>query len=58
MVSSYLEIPKEEAEIWIVNLIRNANIEAKIDSEKDIVVITRSRGNYYEEVNIFEIFKI
>ena len=53
MVSSYLEIPKEEAEIWIVNLIRNANIEAKIDSEKDIVVITRSRGNYYEEVKIF-----
>lgn len=50
MVSSYLEIPKEEAEIWIVNLIRNANIDAKIDSEKDIVVITKSRTNYYEEV--------
>lgn len=50
MVSSYLEIPKEEAEIWIVNLIRNANIEAKIDSEKDDVVITRAKSNYYEEV--------
>lgn len=54
MVSEYLEIPKEEAEIWIVNLIRNANIEAKIDSEKDIVVIKKAHSNYYEEVHLIE----
>jgi hypothetical protein len=34
LVSSFLNRSIEEAEVWIVNLIRIANIEAKIDSEK------------------------
>jgi hypothetical protein len=29
-----LEVTEEEAEVWIVNLVKNANIDAKIDSEK------------------------
>lgn len=33
-VAEFLGSSKEEAEIWIVSLIRNVNIEAKIDSDK------------------------
>mgnify|MGYP002423704121 FL=1 len=29
----------EEAERWIVNLIRNASLDAKIDSQKGVVVM-------------------
>lgn len=49
MVAEYLEIPKDEAEIWIVNLIRNALIDAKIDSEKDVIIISREKSNFYED---------
>jgi len=33
VVAQFLEIDQEEAEVWIVNLIRGANIDAKIDLE-------------------------
>ena len=56
MVADFLEKNVEEAEIWIVNLVRNANIEAKIDSEKGVIVILKSSIDYYEQVKI--IFKI
>jgi len=33
-VAKCLGVPIDEAEVWIVNLIRNANMDAKIDLEK------------------------
>ena len=49
-VANSLEFSEEDAEIWIVNLIRNANIEAKIDSEKGTIDIIKSSKNIYEQV--------
>lgn len=48
MVADFLETNLEEAEVWIVNLVRNANIEAKIDSEKGVIVILKSSTDFYE----------
>jgi acetolactate synthase regulatory subunit len=50
MVATYLEVSREDAEVWIVNLIRNANIEAKIDSERGVIVITNQIPNVYDKV--------
>jgi hypothetical protein len=49
-VGEFLEVSDEDAEIWLVKLIRNAGIEARIDSEKSIIVISKSKTNFYEEV--------
>ena len=38
------------AEVWIVKLIQAARLDAKIDSEKNSVVMTRSNENVYHEV--------
>ena len=51
MVAKFLGTEKEEAEIWIVNLIRSLNIQAKIDNEK--VKIIKNNGNFNEQVIIF-----
>lgn len=51
MVSSFLGVSIEEAEIWIVNVIRTANIDAKIDSEKEIIFITRKAPAFTEIIN-------
>eukprot|EP01016_Furgasonia_blochmanni_P036698 TRINITY_DN421_c0_g1_i12.p1 TRINITY_DN421_c0_g1~~TRINITY_DN421_c0_g1_i12.p1 ORF type:complete len:114 (+),score=39.52 TRINITY_DN421_c0_g1_i12:65-406(+) len=50
MVATYLEVSREDAEVWIVNLIRNANIEAKIDSERGLIVITNQIPNIYDKI--------
>ena len=50
MVAEHLGVSQEEAEVWIVNLIRNANMEAKIDLEKGILVLTSSQPSVYERV--------
>ena len=34
MLAEKLDMSPEDAERWIVNLIRNARLDAKIDSEK------------------------
>ncbi|EGR30058.1 hypothetical protein IMG5_143300 [Ichthyophthirius multifiliis] len=39
MVSSFLNCSIEDAEMWIVNFIRNSSIQAKIDSETGVVKI-------------------
>ena len=39
MLAEKLNIGAEEAERWIVNLIRNASLDAKIDSQKGVVVM-------------------
>jgi hypothetical protein len=32
MIADMIEVTESEAEIWIVNLIKNAHLQAKIDS--------------------------
>jgi translation initiation factor 3 subunit E len=39
MLGEKLNMTSEEAERWIVNLIRNANLDAKIDSQQGTVVM-------------------
>lgn len=39
MLAEKLNMGTEEAERWIVNLIRNASLDAKIDSQKGVVVM-------------------
>ena len=40
----------EEAERWIVNLIRNADLDAKIDSEANHVIMGRKNPSVYSSV--------
>ena len=37
MLAEKLDMSPDDAERWIVNLIRNARLDAKIDSEKVIL---------------------
>lgn len=39
MLAEKLNMGIEEAERWIVNLIRNASLDAKIDAQKGVVVM-------------------
>jgi len=50
MVAECLGVPQEEAEVWIVNLIRNANMDAKIDLEKGVLLLTASQPVVYEQI--------
>lgn len=45
-----LAMPQEEAERWIVDLIRKADISAKIDSAQGCVVIGGSSQSVYQQV--------
>ena len=45
-----LAMNQEEAERWIVDLIRNADLDAKIDSQEGCVVMGGSVQNVYEQV--------
>jgi len=49
-VSDYLGVSKEEAEIWIVNLIRSTNTEAKVDPEQGVIYLTSLQQSVYEQV--------
>ncbi|KAI8819001.1 eIF3 subunit 6 N terminal domain-containing protein [Fimicolochytrium jonesii] len=49
-VSSKLDLQPEEGEKWIVNLIRNARMDAKIDSETDTVVMGTHHNSVYQQV--------
>ncbi len=50
IVSDYLGVSKEEAEIWIVNLIRSTNTEAKVDPEQGVIYLTSPQYSVYEQV--------
>ncbi len=41
----------EEAERWIVFLIRNGRLDAKIDSEKNKIVMATQPPNVYQQVS-------
>ena len=45
-----LAMNEDEAERWIVDLIRNADLDAKIDSEEGCVVMGGSVQSVYEQV--------
>mmetsp|Transcript_55344 Transcript_55344/g.111078 ORF Transcript_55344/g.111078 Transcript_55344/m.111078 type:complete len:128 (-) Transcript_55344:142-525(-) len=50
MIASKLNMPPEEAELWIVKLIQNAKLDARIDSEKSRVVMSKAPPSIYQQV--------
>ncbi|KAJ1490601.1 PCI domain-containing protein, partial [Baffinella frigidus] len=50
MLAEKLNMGQEEAELWIVNLIRNARLDAKIDSEKHHVIMGSTKPSAYQQV--------
>ncbi len=41
MIAEFLQSNEEDAEIWIVDVIRQSKIEAKIDSEKGVIYVQK-----------------
>jgi translation initiation factor 3 subunit E len=50
MLSRKLNMKYDDAERWIVNLIRNARLDAKIDSKMGTVVMGTQHPNVYEQI--------
>jgi translation initiation factor 3 subunit E len=50
MLAERLNMKQDEAELWIVNLIRNARLDAKIDSEKHHVIMGSTKPTVYQQV--------
>ena len=50
LLADKLNMSSEEAERWIVNLIRNANLDAKIDSQEGLVVMGSQILSPYQTV--------
>jgi len=50
MISSKLNMEAEEAEVWIVKLIQSAKLDARIDSEKSRVVMSKVPPSIYQQV--------
>lgn len=50
MIASKVNLPTIAAEKWIVNLIRNAKLDAKIDSEKNCIDVQSSPPNLYQQI--------
>ncbi|XP_043725172.1 eukaryotic translation initiation factor 3 subunit E-like [Telopea speciosissima] len=50
MLAEKLNLNYDEAERWIVNLVRNAKLDAKIDSESGTVVMEPTHLNVYEQI--------
>merc|ERR1719453_1389566 len=50
MIASKLNMEAEEAELWIVKLIQNAKLDARIDSEKSWVVMSKAPPSVYQQV--------
>ena len=55
-VEKFLKSSKEEAEVWIVNLIISLNLQAKIGIDK--VEIVKVRENFIKDVIIFIYFYV
>ena len=50
MLAQKLNMSEDEAEKWVVNMIRNARLDAKIDSEKGHVVMGTLGTSPYQQV--------
>ena len=49
-VATSLKMTDEEAERWTVDLIRSANLEAKIDSDAGAIVLTKDAPEVYQRI--------
>lgn len=45
-----LKLSEEEAELWIIDLIRDSKLEAQFDSEKGIVCMETTAPNFHAKV--------
>jgi translation initiation factor 3 subunit E len=50
MLAEKLDMAPAEAEEWIVNLIRTANLDAKIDSKEGLVIMSNKVPSIYSQV--------
>jgi len=50
MLAQKLNMDQDSAERWIVNLIRNARLDAKIDSAANHVIMGTQYPNVYQQV--------
>eukprot|EP01123_Difflugia_compressa_P015353 TRINITY_DN855_c1_g1_i1.p1 TRINITY_DN855_c1_g1~~TRINITY_DN855_c1_g1_i1.p1 ORF type:complete len:485 (+),score=85.79 TRINITY_DN855_c1_g1_i1:73-1455(+) len=50
MMSKKLQLSEEESETWIVNLIRGARLDAKIDTAKNRIIVTSQPQSVYQQV--------
>eukprot|EP00160_Parvularia_atlantis_P014252 Unigene3433_Nuclearia_a/m.10518 Unigene3433_Nuclearia_a/g.10518 ORF Unigene3433_Nuclearia_a/g.10518 Unigene3433_Nuclearia_a/m.10518 type:complete len:480 (-) Unigene3433_Nuclearia_a:17-1456(-) len=50
MLADKLTMPQDEAEKWIVNLIRNAQLDAKIDTATNSVIMGQHSQSIYQQV--------
>jgi translation initiation factor 3 subunit E len=50
MIASKLNMTPADAELWIVKLIQNAKLDARIDSEKSRVVMSKAPPSVYQQV--------
>jgi translation initiation factor 3 subunit E len=50
MIASKLNMTPAEAELWIVKLIQSAKLDARIDSEKSRVVMSKAPASVYQQV--------
>ena len=50
MLAKKLNMNQESAEKWIANLIRNARLNAKIDSQQGTVVMGSQHPRMYEQI--------
>lgn len=46
MLAENLNMNSEEAECWIVNLIRNARLDAKVDSKVGLIIMESQSSPY------------
>jgi len=50
MIASKLNMTPREAELWIVKLIQNAKLDARIDAERSMVVMSKVPPSVYHQV--------
>ncbi|KAH9301018.1 hypothetical protein KI387_012601, partial [Taxus chinensis] len=50
MLADKLNMSYEEAERWIVNLVKNAKLDAMIDSTSETVVMGTNHTSVYEQI--------
>eukprot|EP01055_Gregarina_sp_Pseudo9_P000536 Gregarina_sp_Pseudo_9__535@NODE_1345_length_1671_cov_18_019608_g1256_i0_p1_GENE_NODE_1345_length_1671_cov_18_019608_g1256_i0NODE_1345_length_1671_cov_18_019608_g1256_i0_p1_ORF_typecomplete_len519_score106_74PCI/PF01399_27/1_5e16PCI/PF01399_27/4_8e03eIF3_N/PF09440_10/0_0034_NODE_1345_length_1671_cov_18_019608_g1256_i0521608 len=50
MIADKLHMDADHAEKWIVNLIRESRLDAKIDSERNVIQMTTHVPNFHEQI--------
>jgi len=50
MIASKINMTPQEAELWIVKLIQNAKLDARIDAERGTVVMSKEPPSIYHQV--------